>query len=158
MRYQIYTDGACSNNGAEDAAGGWAYVILDEQEKVCEYAQSQEIGTTNQRMELQAIIHALKRITDNTYPAGFFVCEIHSDSAYCINAINDKWIVKWRSNGWVTSARQPVKNQDLWKELYDLYAHDERFVFKKVKGHSDNRWNNYVDELAQEAKNGIQPK
>lgn len=153
MRYKVYADGACSNNGRANANGGWAYVVLDEQDNLVVANSGSEADTTNQRMEIMALIKALEFM--HGIQTGFFICELHSDSAYCVNAVNDKWIVNWRRNGWRTSARQPVKNQALWEHLYDLYADDGRFTFIKVKGHSGNKWNDHVDQLAQEAKNAI---
>lgn len=147
MNLCLYTDGACSRNGQENPIGGWAYIIVNA-DKVLINGYGREEGTTNQQMELRALIEGLKAIKK----LDFFSCEVFSDSAYCINGINNGWIEKWRTNGWLTSKREPVKNEELWKELYSLYSDDERFVFTKVKGHSDNAFNNLVDQMAVNAK------
>lgn len=151
MCLRLYTDGACSYNGRENAVGGWAYVIIDENDSIIAKDHGHVKNTTNQQMELTALIKGLEAITK----IDFFTCKCYSDSAYCINAINDGWIDKWRVNGWLTSKREPVKNQELWCALYSIYSNDRRFSFIKVKGHHTNEWNNYVDSMAVNAKNEL---
>lgn len=153
MNLAIYTDGACSKNGQVGAVGGWAYVAvlcapnggdpLDGTILKQEYGRVE--GATNQQMEITAVINAVK--CANKHPQ-FFYYSIYSDSAYCINAINDGWIDNWRSNGWLTSKKEPVKNRELWEELYSLYSTNSKLVFQKVKGHSGNKWNEIVDRMA----------
>ena len=147
--YKLYTDGACSNNGKIGAIGGWAYAIVDaETDQLVDSSSGRSEGTTNQQMEITSLIKGLKgALIDSS----FAIVKVYSDSAYCINAINDKWIEKWRNNGWQTSNKTDVKNQDLWRELYPL-TQDTRFQFIKVKGHSGDKWNTYVDEMAVRAK------
>jgi len=79
---------------------------------------------------------------------------LYSDSAYLVNCFNNRWYVSWQRNGWKNSKGQPVENQDLWKRLLELLEkHDVTFI--KVKGHSDNEWNNRCDELARAAIKSI---
>lgn len=148
MSLRLYTDGACSRNGQEGAIGGWAFVIVDSENNIIDSGNGRAENTTNQQMELTAIIEGLSALVK----LSFFTAEIFSDSAYCINAINDGWIDRWLRNGWLTSKKEPVKNQELWRALYELYANDERLSFTKVKGHSGDKWNDYVDSIAVNAK------
>ena len=104
--------------------------------------------TTNNIMELTAVIEALKLLKHKCE------VEIYSDSAYVLNAFNNKWIYWWIKNNWKTSNKEPVKNKELWEELYKLTKiHEVRFI--KVKGHSDNEFNNRCDELARNAINKL---
>lgn len=133
---QMYTDGACSGN---PGPGGWGTVLIYGE-------QTSELSgfvpeTTNNRMEVFAAIQgfsALKKPCAVT---------LYSDSAYLVNAFNQKWIHNWQRNGWKTAAKQPVENQDLWKMLLIvMQSHDVTYV--KVKGHSTNALNNRCDQLA----------
>lgn len=100
--------------------------------------------TTNNKMELLAAVEALKALK---YPCKV---ELYSDSAYLINAWKQNWLDNWQKNGWRNSKKQPVENQNLWKELLQLAnTHDINWI--KVKGHSDNVENNRCDELARQA-------
>ncbi|HZG17615.1 MAG TPA: ribonuclease HI [Candidatus Bathyarchaeia archaeon] len=132
----IYTDGACSGN---PGPGGWGAVLFyGEHKKEMSGAAD---NTTNNRMELQAAIEALRVLKEP--------CKVtlYSDSAYLVNCFQQGWYKGWLKNGWRNSKKQPVENQDLWKELLDLMkTHDVQYV--KVKGHADNEWNNRCDELA----------
>ena len=102
-----------------------------------------EIETTNNRMELTAVIKSLQALTE--------ACEInlYSDSAYVINAINNEWLNSWENNGWKTADKKPVANQDLWQELLRLINY-HTINFIKVKGHADNVNNNRCDKIARE--------
>ena len=97
--------------------------------------------TTNNIMEITAVIEGLKKLKR---PCNV---EIYSDSAYVVNAFNNGWIYSWIKNNWKTSSKEPVKNKELWQELYDL-TRIHKVTFMKVKGHSDNEFNNRCDELA----------
>ena len=100
--------------------------------------------TTNNIMEITAVIEGLKKLK--------FACEveIYSDSSYVVNAFNNFWIQGWIKNNWINSSKEPVKNKELWQELYELTKkHKVKFI--KVKGHSDNKYNNRCDELARNA-------
>jgi len=133
----IYTDGACSGNPGK---GGWAAVIIeDENEKTI---SGSEMLTTNNRMELIAVINALKEVSSAEL-------DIYTDSKYVKNGI-ESWIKNWKMNGWMTAAKQPVKNKDLWLELDTLVTKKE-IEWKWVKGHSNDHYNTIVDEAARKA-------
>ena len=135
----IYTDGACSGN---PGPGGWGAILMYKDNK--KEISGGKKNTTNNEMELTAVIEGLKMLK---YPCEV---ELYSDSAYVVNAFLQKWIDNWVKNNWKTSNKEPVKNQELWKELYDLTKkHKVKFI--KVKGHSDNEFNNRCDELARNA-------
>lgn len=136
---RVYTDGACSGN---PGPGGWGAVLLyGGHEK--EISGGEE-KTTNQRMELQAAISALEHLKEPCHVA------LHSDSAYLVNAFNQRWFDKWQRNGWLNSKKQPVENRDLWEKLLELSGkHNIDWV--KVRGHSDDEVNNRCDKLAREA-------
>lgn len=132
----IYTDGACSGN---PGSGGWAAILkYNNIEKVLSgYCPN----TTNNRMELFAVIFALKSIKEKC------IVNIYSDSAYVIDAMNKKWIKNWQSKNWKTASNEPVKNIDLWEDLI-FYSSKHVVNWFKVKGHSDNEYNIRCDELA----------
>ena len=139
MKFTVYTDGACSGN---PGPGGWGAVIFDEKEK--QYSISGKASnTTNNRMELMAPIMALKKIKTDSNVV------IFTDSTYVKNGITE-WIKKWEKNGWKTSNKKPIKNKDLWIKLNDL-CRTNKVVWKWVKGHSNNKYNNLADLLATEA-------
>lgn len=132
----IYTDGACSGN---PGPGGWGVVLMfNEFRKEMSGFDPQ---TTNNRMELTAAIEALCALKEP--------CEVklYSDSAYLVNAFQQKWLDNWQKRNWVKSDKKPVENQDLWKELLRLTGvHVVTWI--KVKGHASNKENNRCDELA----------
>jgi|TARA_B110000093_G_scaffold120573_1_gene129226 ribonuclease HI len=133
----IYTDGACSGNPGK---GGWAAVIIeDKNEKTI---SGSEQLTTNNRMELSAVINALREV-------GSAELDIYTDSKYVKNGI-ESWIKNWKINGWMTAAKQPVKNKDLWLEL-DTLVSEKVIGWKWVKGHSNDHYNTIVDEAARKA-------
>jgi len=143
-KIQIYTDGACSGN---PGPGGWAAVLLSgaHRKEISGFEQS----TTNNRMELVAVIRGLESIKFPRPPMADIMepIEVLADSAYVVNAINQGWITNWQRNDWITSTKEPVKNRDLWEQLIALNAKlKPRYI--KVKGHSDNVHNNRADELA----------
>ncbi len=132
----IYTDGACSGN---PGPGGWgAILMLGENRK--EISGGSE-NTTNNIMELTAVIEALKILKRPCK------VNVYSDSAYVVNAFLQKWIYGWMKKGWKTAGGDPVKNKELWQELYGLTKIHE-VTFNKVKGHADNEFNNRCDEMA----------
>lgn len=134
----IYTDGACSGN---PGPGGWgAILMLNDYKKEISGGERE---TTNNIMEITAVIKALKQIKD---PCEYSV-EVYSDSAYVVDTFNKGWIYNWKRNNWKTSSKEPVKNKELWEELYIL-VNKYKVKFIKVKGHSDNEYNNRCDELA----------
>lgn len=132
----IYTDGACSGNPGK---GGWGSILI--YGDVVKELSGGEDNTTNNRMELKAVIEALKALKS---PCDV---EIYSDSAYVVNAFTQKWIDNWIKNNWKTADKKSVKNVDLWQELLVLIK-THNVTFKKVKGHSDNELNERCDKLA----------
>lgn len=132
----IYTDGACSGN---PGPGGWAAVVLYSGRK--EEVSGGEGNTTNQRMELRAAVEALRHLLGPSSVA------LYSDSAYLVNAFKDNWFARWERNGWRNARREPVANQDLWRELLRLNR-VHRITWHKVKGHSNNHYNDRCDLLA----------
>ena len=138
-RVILYTDGACSGN---PGAGGWGAVLVyngHERE-----LSGGEASTTNNRMELMAVIEGLKAIK---YPCAV---DIYSDSAYTVNAFTNGWISQWKDNGWKKADKKPVLNIDLWQELIEL-TKKHTVTFHKVKGHADDEYNNRCDALARKA-------
>lgn len=135
----IYTDGACSGN---PGPGGWGAVLFYGEHK--KEISGGEKATTNNRMEIKAVIEGLSLLKEPC------TVKVYSDSAYVVNCFQNGWIHGWLRNGWKNSKKDPVENQDLWKQLWELMKqHSVEYV--KVKGHSDNEWNNRCDELAREA-------
>ncbi len=135
----IYTDGACSGN---PGPGGWgAILMLDNHKKEISGGKK---NTTNNIMELTAVIEALKLLKRPCK------VDLYSDSAYVVNAFLQHWIEGWIKKGWKNSSKEEVKNKDLWLELIQLTKIHE-VTFHKVKGHSDNEFNNRCDELARNA-------
>ncbi|MDR3296528.1 MAG: ribonuclease HI [Clostridiales Family XIII bacterium] len=123
----IYADGACSGNQNSSNIGGWGAVL--------EYDGRQkelfggEADTTNNRMEMTALLAALRAIKKEKQ-----LVRVFSDSAYLMDCFRKEWHLKWRQNGWITSNRSPVENRDLWEQLLSfLDAHSFRFY--RVKGH-----------------------
>lgn len=134
----IYTDGACSGN---PGVGGWGSILFYNDFKK-EISGSCEM-TTNNRMELTAAIEALKLLKEKC------IVDLFSDSAYLVNAFNEKWIYGWKKKNWKKGS-DLIPNADLWQELYSLfYMHNITFI--KVKGHADNEFNNRCDKLATDA-------
>lgn len=135
----IYTDGACSGN---PGPGGWGVVLMYKEHR--KELSGGCKNTTNNIMEITAVIEGLKALKTDCE------AEIYSDSAYVVNAFNSHWIDGWKKNGWRNSQKEEVKNKELWQEL-DVLARKYDAKFIKVKGHSDNEYNNRCDELARNA-------
>lgn len=133
----IYTDGACSGN---PGPGGWAAII--KYDASTEELHGGEKYTTNNRMELTAVIEALKHLGDGKYEI-----DLCSDSSYVINGLSKGWVKKWNENNWIKSDAQSVKNKDLWKELLELTS-KFKMHYHWVKGHGNNKYNNRCDDLA----------
>ncbi len=132
----IYTDGACSGN---PGPGGYAGILMyNDKRKII---SGGEKLTTNNRMELIAVIKSLSALKEN--------CEVdlYTDSAYVCNAILQDWLTNWQLNNWKNSQKKQVLNQDLWLILIELLE-KHKVTFHKVKGHSDNKYNNECDEIA----------
>ena len=135
----IYTDGACSGN---PGPGGWGAVLIYKDTK--KEISGAKKDTTNNEMELTAALEALKMLK--------FPCEVdlHSDSAYLVNGFLQGWIYNWQKNNWQTADKKPVKNKEIWEQIYDL-TKKHKVTFIKVKGHADNELNNRCDEMARKA-------
>ena len=131
----MYTDGACKGN---PGIGGWGVFIQRDNDQ--SDLHGFDLKTTNNRMELKAVIEGLKNINPKTNVT------IITDSQYVKNGIN-QWIFNWKKNGWKTAAKKPVKNIDLWKEL-DGLVENHSVDWEWVKGHSGNLGNERADQLA----------
>lgn len=130
---KIYTDGSCLKN---PGPGGWCAILLyKDKEKII---SGNQVDTTNNQMELKAVIEGLKALNQK--------CKVilYTDSAYIVNAINEKWILTWCKNNF-----KKIKNVPLWKELIELISHHQ-VTFIKVKAHADNEYNNRCDEIARQ--------
>ncbi len=134
----IYTDGACRGN---PGPGGWGVVL--HYKGVGKELYGGEVETTNNRMELMAVIKALETLKRPS------AVRLYSDSSYVLKGITE-WITHWKQNGWRTSAKKPVKNQDLWQRLDAAMARHE-INWHWVKGHSGDKGNDRADALANRA-------
>lgn len=137
----VYADGACSNNPG--GPGGWAATLNfeDRYDVISGYS----LCTTNNRMELTAVVEAIKYLIKKKYTKII----INSDSAYVVNGISKGWIHEWAKKGWKTKQGSDLANSDLWKQLYEYCTLDGiTIIFNKVKGHSGNTFNEIADEEA----------
>jgi ribonuclease HI len=132
---KIYTDGACSGNPGK---GGWGAVLLYKEHK--KEISGYNPQTTNNQMELMAVIEALKLLKRKSQVV------IYTDSVYVKDGIT-KWIFNWKKNGWKNSKKELVKNLELWQEL-DLQAAEHQVAWQWVKGHSGDKYNDLADSLA----------
>ena len=135
----VYTDGACSGN---PGPGGWAWAVAPDGDPS---GAGGERSTTNQRMEITAVLEALRALGGVRNAAR--PIHVVSDSTYVVNCFRDRWYVRWEANGWRNAKRQPVANADLWRPLVELVRAGD-VTFRWVKGHSGDRLNDLVDELA----------
>ena len=132
----VYTDGACLGN---PGPGGWAWAVPGGR-----FASGDEARTTNQRMEINAALEAVRALDGPL--------TVVSDSTYVVNCFRDRWWEGWLARGWINKAKQPVANRDLWEPLIDEYRRDpSRIAFQWVKGHGTDPMNDLVDRLAVEA-------
>ncbi len=144
-KVKIYTDGACANNPGK---GGYGVVLLFEDLSGKIHQKNISKGfeyTTNNRMELLAVIDALGCLKSP--------CDIklYSDSKYVTDAVNQKWIDSWQAKNWKLNTSNPVKNIDLWKKFLEaIKPHDIEFIW--VKGHNENKFNELCDKMAVEAR------
>ena len=133
----MYTDGACSGN---PGPGGWAWAVSPSGP----FAAGAEAQSTNQRMELKAVLEGLTALDGSL--------EVRSDSTYVVNCFRDRWWEGWLKRGWLNSQKKPVANRDLWEPLIAEYRRRAGEIsFTWVKGHSDDKLNDVVDRLAVEA-------
>jgi ribonuclease HI len=132
---EIYTDGACRGN---PGPGGWAALLIAGKER--KEVSGAETATTNNRMELMAVIGALSALKRRC------AVKLYTDSKYVLKGYTE-WLPGWKARGWRTAAREPVKNQDLWEQL-DTAAAAQDIDWHWVKGHSGHEHNEFVDQLA----------
>ena len=132
----LYTDGACSGN---PGPGGWGAIL--EFNGIEKELSGGDANTTNNRMELTAVIQGLKALKEPC------IVELYSDSKYVIDGLSKGWAVSWRKNGWKKADKKPALNPELWGTLLDLCEIHE-LHYHWVKGHADNPKNNRCDELA----------
>lgn len=149
---ELYSDGAVSNNGRENAIGGWAFGAWVDMRPIFFKSEQVTERPTSSRCELLAAINALEW-QKSTYGDCFKSIVLFTDSAYVANAFNDKWIDNWEKNDWMRGRSTPVLNKDLWDRLVPFY-HNKKVKVVKVDGHADDRRNNYIDKLAVEAREG----
>lgn len=136
----VYTDGACSGN---PGPGGWGSIIIRDNHQ--EELSGFEANTTNNRMELTAVIKGLSKLGNTALPV-----TLYTDSQYIVNAINLHWLDNWQIKGWINASKKPVANRDLWEEIILLNKqYNPTYVW--VKGHSTNEFNNRCDTLAVQA-------
>jgi ribonuclease HI len=140
---EIFTDGACAGN---PGPGGWAWAVAPAGDL---NGSGGARHTTNQRMEVQAVLSALVAFADHDGPI-----EIVSDSTYVVKCFNDRWWEGWLRRGWLNSQKQPVANRDLWEPLIALVRSRSGITFRWVKGHSGHPMNDLVDRLAVVASKG----
>jgi ribonuclease HI len=139
---EIYTDGACLGN---PGPGGWGAILLYKEHR--KEISGSEKDSTNNRMEMRAVIEALKTLKKSTEVT------IYTDSKYVMDG-STKWILNWKKNGWRTADKKPLKNLELWQEL-DEEAAKHKIKWVWVKGHNGNHFNELVDELARAAAEKI---
>lgn len=140
----LYTDGACSGN---PGPGGWGALLIHKKKE--KEMSGGEHYTTNNRMEMQAVIEGLKALKRPCH------VKIHSDSALIINAFNKRWIDGWQKRDWKKADKKPVENKELWQKMLKQ-AEKHRVEWIKVKGHSGDELNDRVDRLAVEASKKFQ--
>ncbi|MFM8445898.1 MAG: ribonuclease H [Actinomycetota bacterium] len=133
----MYTDGACSGN---PGPGGWAWAVAPQGDP---QGSGGEPSTTNQRMELLAVLNALRVLGAQAGPI-----EVVSDSQYVVKCFNEAWWEGWLRRGWKNSQRQPVANRDLWEPLIALVRERGEVTFRWVRGHNGDSMNELVDALA----------
>ena len=141
---EVYTDGSLKKIG-KTTFGGWAFIVVrDGHEIFC--TGNSEPNTTNQRMELTAMLEALNYIKDHRTPNEKVI--VYSDSAYIINCYHQDWYIAWEHNGWQNSQHKDVANRDLWEQIIPFFD-NFWYYFTKVPGHAGNYWNEKCDKIAQ---------
>jgi ribonuclease HI len=141
---ELYTDGACSGN---PGPGGWAFILRHPSSGKEREGAGAELVTTNNRMELRAVIEGLSALTASS------VVDLTSDSQYVLNGLRE-WMPQWKRRGWRTAANKPVKNQDLWEQL-DLLLQRHEVRFHWIRGHNEHPENERADRLAVAAREAL---
>jgi len=138
---ELFTDGACSGN---PGPGGWAFILKHRATGAALEESGAERDTTNNRMELTAVIRGLETLQRSSR------VDVYSDSQYVLKGLSE-WLDQWKARGWRTAAKKPVKNEDLWRQLDTLRsAHDLRYHW--VRGHNEHAENERCDALAVAAR------
>lgn len=141
---ELFTDGACSGN---PGPGGWAYILKHPASGSAREEAGAERETTNNRMELMAVIRGLGALKSSSF------VDLYSDSQYVLNGLKE-WMDSWKRRGWKTADKKPVKNQDLWEALDELrQRHELRFHW--IRGHNEHPENERCDQLAVQAREAI---
>lgn len=145
-KIEIFSDGACSGN---PGMGGYG-VILRWKEHMRELSGG-ELETTNNRMEMMGVIKGLQALTEK--------CDVtvFSDSKYVVNAVQKRWVYRWKQKGWMRNAKEPALNADLWQQILELISF-HKVSFQWVKGHAGHTENERCDELAREAIDKLRSK
>lgn len=144
----IYTDGSCCGNGKEENEGGFAVLALDKNKNLLYTYNEREYNTTNNRMELKAILYSflhygvkINNEFENEIPI------LYTDSNYCLQTFTN-WMFSWARNNWKKSDKKTPENLDLIQAYYSWYQKGYRIEIRKVKGHNGDKWNEIVDQLA----------
>lgn len=141
---ELFTDGACSGN---PGPGGWAYILKHPASGAEREAFGAEMETTNNRMELIAVIEGLRALSRPSR------VDVYSDSQYVLNGLNE-WLDQWKRRGWKTAAKKPVKNEDLWRQLDELRTeHDLNYHW--IRGHNEHPENERCDAMAVAAREAL---
>ena len=145
----IYTDGSCIGNGKAINSGGYGVIVLDNDEKLLYNYSKRSENTTNNREEIKAILYSFLNYGININNKDFNnnIPIVYSDSSYCVNTFNN-WMFNWARNDWIKSDKKVPENLDLIQAFYDWYQKGYRIDLRKVKGHSNNKWNELADKLA----------
>ncbi len=142
---RIYSDGACSGN---PGPGGWGAVLQCDDPVAEKELSGAELDTTNNRMEMMAVIEAVRALKEPCH------ITIYTDSSYVCDAFRKGWLESWLRNGWKTSQKKPVKNSELWREMLQvLKVHDVEWQW--VRGHNGHPENERADRLAVAARESI---
>jgi ribonuclease HI len=141
---ELYTDGACSGN---PGPGGWGYILRHPATGKEVEASGAELVTTNNKMELQAVIEGLSALKRRSR------VELYSDSLYVLKGLKE-WMASWKAKGWKTADKKPVKNQDLWLRLDELVRQHE-ISFHWIRGHNEHPENDRADRLAVAAREAL---
>lgn len=147
---EVYTDGSLKKIG-KTTFGGWAFIVTRDENAIFRTGNS-ELNTTNQRMELTAVVEALKYMQENRRPNEKVI--IYSDSAYLVNCYQQDWYIKWEQNGWQNAQHKDVANRDLWEQIIPFFD-NFWYYFIKVPGHAGNYWNEECDIIAQDMANRL---